>query len=69
MEALMEFLDMGGYAGFVWPAYGLAALVLGGLALDSLRRLRTQQRDLHDLGPAAERGRTSATRSGSRAGS
>ena len=69
MEAITTFLDMGGYAGFVWPAYGLAALVLAGLALDSLRRLRAQQRALHDLGPAAERGRTSATRSGSRAGS
>ncbi|MBV8203312.1 MAG: heme exporter protein CcmD [Acidobacteria bacterium] len=23
---------MGGYAGFVWPAYGICAAVLGGLA-------------------------------------
>ena len=25
---MMEFLKMGGYAAFVWPSYGLAALVL-----------------------------------------
>ena len=25
---LQKFLAMGGYAGFVWPAYGLTTLVL-----------------------------------------
>jgi heme exporter protein D len=25
---LQKFLQMGGYAAFVWPAYGLTALVL-----------------------------------------
>jgi heme exporter protein D len=25
---LQSFLAMGGYAGYVWPAYGLTALVL-----------------------------------------
>ncbi len=25
---LRDFLDMGGYAGFVWTSYGLTALVL-----------------------------------------
>ena len=25
---MMEFLDMGGYAGYVWPAYGLALFIL-----------------------------------------
>ncbi|HET7203895.1 MAG TPA: heme exporter protein CcmD [Steroidobacteraceae bacterium] len=25
---LQKFLEMGGYAEFVWPAYGLTALVL-----------------------------------------
>ena len=34
------FLAMGGYAGFVWPAYGVAFAVLGGLALFSWRRYR-----------------------------
>jgi heme exporter protein CcmD len=26
---MQEFLAMGGYGGFVWPSYGLAALVFG----------------------------------------
>jgi heme exporter protein CcmD len=26
---LQTFFEMGGYARFVWPAYGIAALVLG----------------------------------------
>ena len=25
---MSEFLNMGGYAAFVWPSYGLAAVVL-----------------------------------------
>ena len=25
---MSEFLDMGGYAGYVWPAYGLTLLVV-----------------------------------------
>ena len=34
-----EFLAMGGYARYVWPAYGLSALVLAWNAW-SARRLR-----------------------------
>jgi heme exporter protein D len=34
------FLAMGGYAGFVWPAYGVALAVLGGLAVQSWQRYR-----------------------------
>lgn len=34
-----EFLDMGGYARYVWPAYGLMAVVLVfNLVLPFLRR-------------------------------
>ena len=40
MNALSAWLAMGGYAGFFWPAYGVAAIVLGGLALQSWRRHR-----------------------------
>jgi heme exporter protein D len=38
MSALSAWLAMGGYAGFVWPAYGIALVVLGGLTLHSWRR-------------------------------
>jgi heme exporter protein D len=34
------FLAMGDYAEFVWPAYGIAFVVLGGLAVFSWRRYR-----------------------------
>ena len=31
-------LDVGRYAVFIWPAYGVSALVLAGLLLDSVLR-------------------------------
>ena len=40
MTAIESWFAMGGYAGFVWPAYGVAAIALGGLALFSWRRHR-----------------------------
>ena len=40
MTAIESWFAMGGYAGFVWPAYGVAAIVLGGLAVVSWRRHR-----------------------------
>ena len=39
-------LDMGGDAAFVWPAYGVAALMLVAFALLSWRRLRAAERAL-----------------------
>ena len=29
MKALYDFFDMGGYAPYVWPSYGITFLVLG----------------------------------------
>ena len=43
---------MGGYAAFVWPAFGTALVVLGGLLITSLRTLRANQAALSALGPA-----------------
>jgi heme exporter protein D len=40
METVASWLAMGGYALFVWPAYAIAAAILGGLALHSWRRQR-----------------------------
>ena len=40
MSTILNWAAMGGYGGFVWPAYGLTAIVLGGLALFSWRRHR-----------------------------
>jgi heme exporter protein D len=35
--SLNEFLDMGGYARFVWPSYLLGLIVLGGNVWAALR--------------------------------
>ncbi len=43
---MQDFLAMGGYAFYVWSAYGLTAIVLIGLLLQSLlwhRRLKRRQ--------------------------
>lgn len=37
---MAEFLAMGGYASFVWPAYGVTALVVLGLIVWSARAHR-----------------------------
>ena len=49
MDAIQSFLNMGGYAAFVWPAYGATALVLAGLAAVSLGRMRASERALAEL--------------------
>lgn len=44
---------MGGYAAFVWPSYGVAALILIGLLLHSWTVARRREGDvarLRDLG-------------------
>ena len=46
MSAIETFLTMGGYARFVWPAFGLAFLVLGGLLVESLVTYKKRQREL-----------------------
>ena len=45
----MEFFRMGGYGAFVWPAYGLAGVVLIAMLVASLRFLRTHESDLRSL--------------------
>ncbi len=57
MAPVSEFLEMGGYAPFVWSAFAIAAAVLALLLAWSLRGLR-KERDLLDSLP----GRRSETR-------
>lgn len=42
----LGFFNMGGDAAFVWPAYGVAALMLVAFAVLSWRRLRAAERAL-----------------------
>ncbi len=48
-----SFFAMGGYAVYVWPAYGVAAVVLIGLWIASLRSLRAREAEIE----AVEAGR------------
>ncbi len=52
MEQLQTFLAMGGYGAFVWPAFGVTALVMVGLLAASLRRLLALQRAFAEQGLA-----------------
>jgi len=54
---MTEFFAMGGYAVFVWPAYGLAALVLIGITVMTVAALRRTERELSDLEAIAPRRR------------
>lgn len=46
---MSDFLAMGGYAGFIWPAYGISALVLIALVFESLAAYRRATRDVEAL--------------------
>ena len=54
MSAIGAYLAMGGYAVYVWPAYGLATAVLGGLSLYFWLRYRNSERSLDRLQRRAE---------------
>jgi heme exporter protein D len=49
MQRMLDYLAMGGYAAFVWPAYVLAAVILGGLFWQSQQGHRRRQRELERL--------------------
>lgn len=48
-------LDMGKYAGFVWPAYAITAIVLVWMAADSLLRARRYRREVERLQAQGDR--------------
>jgi heme exporter protein D len=44
-----SFLAMGGYAAYVWPAYGAGIVILAAIWLDGQRRRRAVERALAAL--------------------
>ncbi|GLQ07818.1 heme exporter protein CcmD [Sneathiella chinensis] len=64
MAEFNEFLEMGGYAAFVWPSYLVSAVVLTLLVVFSVRRLRRIERDLKPFEERrqARRNRTRSSR-------
>jgi len=54
---MQAFFHMGGYAGYVWPAYAIAAAVLIALVWHSIHALRASERDLAEAEKTAPRRR------------
>ncbi len=61
MQAIRDFLYMGGYAGFVWPAFLATAALMAGLAGLSRRRQREVARRLEELRRLADGGEEDET--------
>ena len=68
-ETLTALLELGGYGGFVWPAYGISALAIGLTAFVIRRRARQLRRRLDaydEQGKAANSIKTFSSRSAGR---
>lgn len=46
---MTDYFAMGGYAAYVWPSYGIAAVVMIGLLAMSLRELKDNEATLKAL--------------------
>jgi heme exporter protein D len=55
---MSEFFAMGGYAAFIWPAYGVTAVLLCGLLALSLKSMRQREALVESL--RSHRGRRQA---------
>ena len=53
----MSFFEMGGYAAYVWPAFGAAAAVMVALLVLSVRTMRAREAALRTLEATARRRR------------
>ena len=60
--SLEDFVEMGGYARFVWPAFALTAATLAGLLIASVRSLRAQEESLARLRRTSHGQRVEASR-------
>jgi len=49
VNSLSSFLDMGGYGTFVWPSFGLSAILLVGIFVVSVRSLKANRQTLLNL--------------------
>jgi heme exporter protein D len=60
-QGLSEFLAMGGYAAYVWSAFGFALVVLLGLLGQSWRAARQREAELAQLRELVRAGRAKPT--------
>ncbi len=49
MDRITDFLSMGGYAEFVWPAFAVTIAVMAALVMISRRSLQADRRTLESL--------------------
>ena len=59
---MTEFFAMGGYAAYVWPAYGFAALVLIVLLVQSWRAARRRAAEFEQVRRVARPARASRSK-------
>ena len=61
MDAITEFLEMGGYGAYVWPAFAITTAIMIAMLWSTLRALRVNEAALAAL-QAAEPTRRSGSR-------
>jgi heme exporter protein D len=49
VDTITSFLQMGGYAAYVWPSFAVTVVVLAGLFAQSLKFLRAGEQALEEL--------------------
>ena len=54
---MTEVFSMGEYGMYIWPAWGFAVVILGGLVITSVRVMRARERELAELEAAKPRRR------------
>lgn len=46
---MAEFFSMGGYGAYIWPSYGLCAVIMLALLITSLRSLKSTEKTFDRL--------------------
>jgi heme exporter protein D len=54
MSMIKDFIDMGGYGAYIWPSYGVTAVVMIVMLVTSLRGLRENEATLQSLEVSTE---------------
>ncbi len=52
MTSFATFFAMGGYGGYVWPAYGLTVLAFAGMLIWTMATLKARRREEQGLSAA-----------------
>ena len=57
MDMIKEFFDMGGHGSYIWPAYGVTAVVMVGVLWMTIRGYKTNAAALDRLEATKENGK------------